>query len=69
MLNEQAGLCEWPEIHIGKIDDRFISLPIEVRRSVAMRHQKVILKDDMATYMKLKEENEKTRFNKCNKTQ
>lgn len=40
LLNEVAGLVEYPFIHIGKIDDQFMTLPSEVLSTSMRVHQK-----------------------------
>ena len=40
LLDEVAGLVEWPVAHLGRIDEQFIGLPDEVLATVMRRHQK-----------------------------
>lgn len=40
LLNEVAGLVEWPNALIGKIDKRFMSMPEEVLVTTMRSHQK-----------------------------
>ncbi|MBM3570469.1 MAG: glycine--tRNA ligase subunit beta [Alphaproteobacteria bacterium] len=40
LLDEVAGLVEWPVILTGRIDDRFMALPPEVLTAVMRKHQK-----------------------------
>lgn len=40
LLDEVTGLVEWPVPLIGKIDDRFMSLPPEVLQTAMRSHQK-----------------------------
>ena len=40
MLDEVAGLVEWPVVLMGKIDDAFMALPREVLTTVMRHHQK-----------------------------
>ncbi len=46
LLNEVAGLVEWPVVLLGRIDDAFMSLPPEVLTTTMRQHQKYFsLKD------------------------
>lgn len=40
LLQEVAGLVEWPVVLMGKIDDRFMDLPAEVLTTSMRSHQK-----------------------------
>jgi glycyl-tRNA synthetase beta chain len=40
LLDEVAGLVEWPVVLIGAIDDQFMDLPPEVRRTTMRANQK-----------------------------
>jgi glycyl-tRNA synthetase beta chain len=40
LLDEVAGLVEWPVVLLGRIDDRFMDLPPEVRRTTMRANQK-----------------------------
>lgn len=40
LLNEVTGLVEWPVVLIGRIDDRFMTLPPEVLSTAMRSHQK-----------------------------
>ncbi|OHC73352.1 MAG: glycine--tRNA ligase subunit beta [Rhodospirillales bacterium RIFCSPLOWO2_12_FULL_58_28] len=40
LLNEVAGLVEWPVALMGRIDDRFMTLPPEVLSTAMRSHQK-----------------------------
>ena len=40
LLDENAGLVEWPVVKIGTIDERFMELPTEVLRSAMGTHQR-----------------------------
>jgi glycyl-tRNA synthetase beta chain len=40
LLDEVAGLVEWPVALLGRIDDRFMDLPREVRRTTMRANQK-----------------------------
>ncbi len=40
LLDEVTGLVEWPQIHIGTIDDQFMDLPDEVLSTSMRSHQK-----------------------------
>ena len=40
LLNEVAGLVEWPVVLIGQIDKRFLDLPAEVLQTSMRSHQK-----------------------------
>ncbi len=40
LLDEVAGLVEWPVVLLGRIDERFMDLPDEVLATVMRRHQK-----------------------------
>ncbi len=48
LLAEVTGLIEWPVVLLGKIEERFMSLPDEVMTTVMRRHQKyfVFMHDD-----------------------
>jgi len=40
LLAEVAGLVEWPVVLMGKIDEAFLDLPVEVLRTSMKEHQK-----------------------------
>ena len=40
LMIENVGLVEWPVVLIGRIDDHFMNLPPEVRRSAMRTHQR-----------------------------
>ena len=40
LLEEVAGLCEWPTVLLGRIDKEFMDLPPAVITSVMQKHQK-----------------------------
>ena len=40
LMTENAGLVEWPVVLMGCIDERFMDLPPEVRRSAMRTHQR-----------------------------
>ena len=40
LVNENAGLVEWPMVLMGRIDERFMDLPPEVLRSAMSKHQR-----------------------------
>ena len=40
LLDEVAGLVEWPVVHMGRIDDAFMALPPEVMTSTMRANQK-----------------------------
>jgi glycyl-tRNA synthetase beta chain len=40
LLDEVAGLVEWPEVMIGRLDESFMSLPPEVLTTAMRGHQK-----------------------------
>lgn len=40
LLDEVAGLVEWPQVLMGRIDDAFMSLPAEVLSTSMRSHQK-----------------------------
>ena len=40
LLNEVVGLIEWPVVLMGKLEDRFLSLPPEVLQTSMREHQK-----------------------------
>ena len=40
LLNEVAGLVEWPVTYIGSIDAAFMGLPDEVLSTTMRKHQK-----------------------------
>ena len=41
-IHETANLVEWPNLLVGKIEDRFMQLPAEVLQSSIQTHQKYI---------------------------
>jgi glycyl-tRNA synthetase beta chain len=49
LLDEVAGLAEWPVVHIGSIDDRFMELPQEILRSSMRHHLKYFVLRDPKT--------------------
>ncbi|MBV8978704.1 MAG: glycine--tRNA ligase subunit beta [Alphaproteobacteria bacterium] len=40
LLDEVAGLAEWPLVLIGRIEERFMDLPPEILQTAMRRHQK-----------------------------
>ena len=48
LLKEVSGLVEWPVVLVGKIDERFMTLPPEVLETTMRSHQKYfsVLKED-----------------------
>lgn len=54
LLDEVAGLVEWPMALIGKMDDEFLKLPAEVIKLSMRTHQKYFavtdLQDELAPY-------------------
>ncbi|MFM2042842.1 MAG: glycyl-tRNA synthetase, beta subunit GlyS [Pseudomonadota bacterium] len=40
LLEEVAGLVEWPVAHVGRIDDRFMDVPAEVLTTSMRTHQR-----------------------------
>ena len=40
LVNENAGLVEWPVVLLGRIDPCFMDLPVEVLRSAMRTHQR-----------------------------
>ncbi len=40
LVDENAGLVEWPVVLMGSIDERFMDLPPEVLRSAMSKHQR-----------------------------
>jgi glycyl-tRNA synthetase beta chain len=40
LLDEVAGLAEWPVVLVGSIEDRFMELPAEILQTSMRRHQK-----------------------------
>ena len=40
LMPENVGLVEWPVVLMGRIDERFMDLPAEVRRSAMRTHQR-----------------------------
>lgn len=46
LLNEVAGLVEYPNVLVGAIDENFLALPKEVVVSVMRRHQKYFAVED-----------------------
>ncbi|MGP1395370.1 MAG: glycine--tRNA ligase subunit beta [Inquilinaceae bacterium] len=40
LLDEVAGLVEWPVVHMGRIDDAFMDLPAEVLTTSMRSHQR-----------------------------
>jgi glycyl-tRNA synthetase beta chain len=51
LLDEVAGLVEWPVVLIGEMDPNFLSLPSEVIRLTMRTHQKYFAVRDPATGM------------------
>ena len=45
-IAETANLVEWPNLLVGKIEDRFMQLPAEVLQSSIQTHQKYITLED-----------------------
>ena len=53
LLAENAGLVEWPVVHMGTVDVSFIGLPNEVLRSAMRTHQRyfgLLEEDSWLTY-------------------
>jgi glycyl-tRNA synthetase beta chain len=46
LLQEVAGLVEWPVVLIGKFDEKFLNLPDNVIRSAIKTHQKCFVVND-----------------------
>ena len=46
LLNEVAGLVEWPVVLIGRIDDQYMDLPPEVLTTAMRAHQKYLALTD-----------------------
>ena len=42
LVDENAGLVEWPVVRMGTIDERFTDLPVEVLRSAMGTHQRYL---------------------------
>ncbi len=40
MLNEVAGLAEWPVVLVGTIEDQFMDVPAEILQTSMRTHQK-----------------------------
>ena len=49
LLDEVAGLAEWPVVLIGRIEDRFMDLPPEVLQTSMRTHQKYFSLRDLKT--------------------
>ena len=49
LLEEVAGLAEWPLVLIGQIEDQFMEVPAEILRSSMRTHQKYFSLKDQAT--------------------
>jgi glycyl-tRNA synthetase beta chain len=49
LLEEVAGLAEWPLVLIGQIEDQFMGVPAEILRSSMRTHQKYFSLKDSAT--------------------
>ncbi len=49
LLNEVAGLAEWPVVLLGDMDERFLELPAEVIRLTLKSHQKTFTVRDPKT--------------------
>ncbi len=46
LLDEVVGLVEWPVVHMGRIDERFMELPPEVLITAMRSHQKYFALQD-----------------------
>ena len=42
LLDELAGLTEWPVVHLGRFDESFLQLPAEVLTTTMRRHQRYL---------------------------
>lgn len=42
LLEELAGLTEWPVVHLGRFDESFLNLPAEVLTTTMRRHQRYL---------------------------
>ncbi len=42
LLEELAGLTEWPVVHLGRFDESFLQLPAEVLTTTMRRHQRYL---------------------------
>ena len=51
LLNEVAGLAEWPVVLLGRIEDQFMDVPAEILRSAMRTHQKYFSLRDRTTGM------------------
>jgi glycyl-tRNA synthetase beta chain len=49
LLDEVAGLAEWPVVLIGKIEDQFMDLPPEILQTSMRTHQKYLALKDTRT--------------------
>ncbi|MGB6401037.1 MAG: glycine--tRNA ligase subunit beta [Bradyrhizobium sp.] len=49
LLDEAAGLVEWPVVLMGSFDQEFLSIPGEVIRATIRNHQKCFVVDDAKT--------------------
>ena len=49
LLNEVAGLAEWPEVLIGSIEDQFMDVPAEILQTSMRTHQKYFSLRDLKT--------------------
>jgi len=49
LLNEVAGLAEWPVVLIGKIEDQFMDVPPEILQTSMRTHQKYFALRDPKT--------------------
>lgn len=50
LLDETAGLCEYPYVHLGKIDQEFMHLPEVVLQTTSKFHQKYFSFKNKAPY-------------------
>jgi glycyl-tRNA synthetase beta chain len=49
LLDEVAGLVEWPVVHVGSFDESFLDIPPEVIRATIRANQKCFVVRDPAT--------------------
>jgi glycyl-tRNA synthetase beta chain len=49
LLDEVAGLAEWPVVHLGSIEERFMELPDEILRTSMRHHLKYFVLRDPKT--------------------
>ena len=46
LIDEVCGLVEWPQLLLGRIEDRFMALPDEVLEASIRAHQKYLVTED-----------------------